>query len=133
MSNVKLPNVRRIRKDEYLTLFENAIVDKYGFEYHSDSANISWGDLEKIQKTIKENPYKFYYSESAYDNILCELEAYIKSQAPKYDLEDEEFTEDDLVTILNVYNSGIYELDQYVHIILQNIQEFDENEEKVER
>ena len=37
MSKLKLPNVRRLRKEDYLTLFENAIVDKYDFKYHSDS------------------------------------------------------------------------------------------------
>lgn len=49
-----------------LTAFENAIVEKYGFEYNDDSARISWSDLDKIRDEVKNDIFKYIYTEEYY-------------------------------------------------------------------
>lgn len=113
-------DVKRLRKEDYLTLFENAIVEKFGFEYNSDSARISWHDLDVIRKSVIANPYKFYYTEEAYENILNKLKEYVETQLSNYDLDGIEICEEDLVSILNTYNTG-YDLEDSVHKQLEVI------------
>ena len=108
MKKTILPNIKRIKKEEYLDLFENAIVEKYGFEYNSDNARISWKDLDVIRKEVEHNPYKFYYAEDAYKEKMNELKAYIEENLSNHDLNGVEICEEDLIAILHTYNEGYF-------------------------
>lgn len=54
-------NIEKYTFEDGITALENAIVEKYGFSYNSDSANISWRDLGELRYKIRENPDKYLF------------------------------------------------------------------------
>ena len=54
-------NTKRYSFEDGVMALENAIVEKYGFSYNSDSANISWRDWGELRYKIRENPDKYLF------------------------------------------------------------------------
>ena len=135
MKSTKVPHIPIIRKQEYPTLFENAIVEKFGFEFNSDSAQISWKMLDDIRREICDNPYKFYFEAETYENILKTLKTYVEESLSKYALDASDICEKDLLVILNAYNTSEGYLEHVVDKRLKDIQKSksDKNVELEER